>query len=79
MKSLPVIELSFLCLCFVHPQGALNINERTIPQPRLLQLSVEKLSREVAFLMDAGTVHCFKHSYQANRNTKLVSDIWQKL
>ncbi|XP_041657044.1 protein transport protein Sec24A isoform X2 [Cheilinus undulatus] len=37
-------------------EGALNINERTIPQPRLLQLSVEKLSREGAFLMDAGMV-----------------------
>ncbi|XP_076024969.1 protein transport protein Sec24A [Genypterus blacodes] len=35
-------------------KGALNINERTIPQPSLLQLSVEKLSREGAFLMDAG-------------------------
>lgn len=38
------------------PQGALNINDRTIPQPRVLQLSVEKLSREAAFLMDAGLV-----------------------
>ncbi|CAN9501145.1 unnamed protein product [Ophioblennius macclurei] len=37
-------------------EGALNISERTIPQPRVLQLSVEKLSREGAFLMDAGTV-----------------------
>lgn len=37
-------------------QGALNISDRTIPQPRLLQLSVEKLCREGAFLMDAGTV-----------------------
>ncbi|RVE64240.1 hypothetical protein OJAV_G00144640 [Oryzias javanicus] len=37
-------------------EGALNINERTIPQPRLLQLSVEKLNRDGAFLMDAGTV-----------------------
>ncbi|XP_033500810.2 protein transport protein Sec24A isoform X3 [Epinephelus lanceolatus] len=37
-------------------EGALNINERTIPQPRVLQLSVEKLSRDGAFLMDAGTV-----------------------
>ncbi|XP_040005890.1 protein transport protein Sec24A [Xiphias gladius] len=37
-------------------EGALNINERTIPQPRVLQLSVEKLSREGAFLMDAGIV-----------------------
>lgn len=37
-------------------EGALNINDRTIPQPRLLQLSVEKLCREAAFLMDAGMV-----------------------
>ncbi|XP_055082912.1 protein transport protein Sec24A isoform X1 [Periophthalmus magnuspinnatus] len=37
-------------------EGALNINDRTIPQPRVLQLSVEKLCREGAFLMDAGTV-----------------------
>ncbi|XP_028277242.1 protein transport protein Sec24A isoform X2 [Parambassis ranga] len=37
-------------------EGALNISERTIPQPRMLQLSVEKLSRDGAFLMDAGTV-----------------------
>ncbi|XP_041863674.1 protein transport protein Sec24A isoform X2 [Melanotaenia boesemani] len=37
-------------------EGALNINDRTIPQPRLLQLSVEKLGREGAFVMDAGTV-----------------------
>ncbi|CAL8265867.1 unnamed protein product [Merluccius merluccius] len=37
-------------------QGALNISERTIPQPRELQLSVEKLCREGAFLMDAGSV-----------------------
>lgn len=37
-------------------EGDLNINDRTIPQPRLLQLSVEKLSREAAFLMDAGMV-----------------------
>ncbi|KAM7398352.1 hypothetical protein PAMA_006317 [Pampus argenteus] len=37
-------------------EGALNISERTIPQPRLLQLSVEKLSREGAFLMDTGMV-----------------------
>ncbi|KAF7670377.1 hypothetical protein LDENG_00228470 [Lucifuga dentata] len=37
-------------------EGALNINERTIPQPRVLQLSVEKLSREGAFLMDTGMV-----------------------
>ncbi|XP_042567263.1 protein transport protein Sec24A-like [Cyprinus carpio] len=37
-------------------EGALNINDRTIPQPRALQLSVEKLSGDAAFLMDCGTV-----------------------
>ncbi|XP_030649076.1 protein transport protein Sec24A isoform X2 [Chanos chanos] len=36
-------------------EGALNINDRTIPQPRVLQLSVEKLSRDGAFLMDTGS------------------------
>lgn len=55
----PVFELH-LC-CFVNCQGALDVNERTIPQPRLLQLSVEKLSREGAFLMDAGTVRCLQY------------------
>ncbi|KAG7283429.1 hypothetical protein CRUP_031482 [Coryphaenoides rupestris] len=37
-------------------QGALNISERTIPQPRELQLSVEKLCKDGAFLMDAGSL-----------------------
>ncbi|MEE6479329.1 hypothetical protein FKM82_012219 [Ascaphus truei] len=37
-------------------EGALNINDRTIPQPPVLQLSVEKLSRDGAFLMDTGSV-----------------------
>uniref|UniRef100_A0A3Q4BF91 Uncharacterized protein n=1 Tax=Mola mola TaxID=94237 RepID=A0A3Q4BF91_MOLML len=37
-------------------EGALNISEQTIPQPRVLQLSVEKLSSDGAFLMDAGMV-----------------------
>ncbi|KAM5302243.1 protein transport protein Sec24A isoform 2-T2 [Glossophaga mutica] len=37
-------------------EGALNINDRTIPQPPILQLSVEKLSRDGAFLLDAGSV-----------------------
>ncbi|XP_004629423.1 protein transport protein Sec24A isoform X3 [Octodon degus] len=37
-------------------EGALNINDRTIPQPPILQLSVENLSRDGAFLMDAGSV-----------------------
>ncbi|XP_056140423.1 protein transport protein Sec24A [Lampris incognitus] len=37
-------------------EGALNISERTIPQPRVQQLTVEKLNRDGAFLMDTGTV-----------------------
>ncbi|KAM4676117.1 protein transport protein Sec24A [Discoglossus pictus] len=37
-------------------EGALNINDRTIPQPAILQLSVEKLNRDGAFLMDAGSI-----------------------
>lgn len=37
-------------------EGAISINDRTIPQPPILQLSVEKLSRDGAFLMDAGSV-----------------------
>ncbi|OCT88321.1 protein transport protein Sec24A [Xenopus laevis] len=37
-------------------EGALNINDRTIPQPPILQLSVEKLNRDGAYLMDAGSV-----------------------
>ena len=48
---LPCLSPSLYC-----DQGALNISERTIPQPRELQLSVEKLCREGAFLMDAGSV-----------------------
>ncbi|XP_056301913.1 protein transport protein Sec24A isoform X2 [Danio aesculapii] len=37
-------------------EGALNVNDCTIPQPRVQQLSVEKLSRDAAFLMDCGSV-----------------------
>ncbi|XP_062874515.1 protein transport protein Sec24B isoform X2 [Trichomycterus rosablanca] len=37
-------------------QGALQLNERVIPQPPLLQLTAEKLTREGAFLMDCGSV-----------------------
>ncbi|XP_006888122.1 PREDICTED: protein transport protein Sec24A [Elephantulus edwardii] len=37
-------------------EGSLSVNDRTIPQPPILQLSVEKLSRDGAFLMDAGFV-----------------------
>ncbi|XP_036372894.1 protein transport protein Sec24B-like [Megalops cyprinoides] len=37
-------------------EGALQLNDRTVPQPRLLQLTAEKLTREGAFLMDCGNV-----------------------
>ncbi|XP_017560805.2 protein transport protein Sec24A [Pygocentrus nattereri] len=36
-------------------EGSLNINDCTIPQPGMLQLSVEKLNSEGAFLMDTGS------------------------
>nr|XP_003464561.3 protein transport protein Sec24A [Cavia porcellus] len=37
-------------------EGALSISDRTVPQPPILQLSVENLSRDGAFLMDAGSI-----------------------
>ncbi|KYO20294.1 protein transport protein Sec24A [Alligator mississippiensis] len=62
VKNQPLIYLMLM----THPslyridnltdEGALNINDRTIPQPPILQLSVEKLSRDGAYLMDAGSV-----------------------
>ncbi|XP_051870324.1 protein transport protein Sec24A [Pristis pectinata] len=36
-------------------EGSINVNDKTIPQPPILQLSVEKLNRDGAFLMDAGS------------------------
>ncbi|XP_028322644.1 protein transport protein Sec24A [Gouania willdenowi] len=54
--AMPMIHPSLYRLDDLTDEGALNVNERTIPQPRVLQLSVEKLSRDGAFLMDAGTV-----------------------
>ncbi|XP_035289101.1 protein transport protein Sec24A isoform X4 [Anguilla anguilla] len=65
MCQLKFQPLSYLML-MIHPslyrvddltdEGALNISERTVPQPRILQLSAERLSRDGAFLMDAGSV-----------------------
>ncbi|XP_062392004.1 protein transport protein Sec24A isoform X1 [Sardina pilchardus] len=65
MCQLKYQPLAYLML-MIHPalyrvddltdEGALNVSDRTIPQPRVLQLSVEKLSREGAFLMDSGSV-----------------------
>ncbi|XP_042737455.1 protein transport protein Sec24A [Lagopus leucura] len=62
VKNQPLVYLMLMthpCLYRVDnltDEGALNINDRTIPQPPILQLSVEKLSREGAYLMDAGSV-----------------------
>ncbi|XP_051942835.1 protein transport protein Sec24B [Hippocampus zosterae] len=37
-------------------QGALHLNDTLVPQPPLLHLSAERLSRDGAFLMDCGSV-----------------------
>ncbi|XP_067456089.1 protein transport protein Sec24B isoform X2 [Thunnus thynnus] len=37
-------------------QGALHLNDTLVPQPHLLHLSAERLSRDGAFLMDCGNV-----------------------
>ncbi|XP_061690846.1 protein transport protein Sec24B [Syngnathoides biaculeatus] len=37
-------------------QGALHLNDRLVPQPPLLHLTAERLSRDGAFLMDCGSV-----------------------
>ncbi|XP_061896026.1 protein transport protein Sec24B isoform X4 [Entelurus aequoreus] len=37
-------------------QGALHLNDALVPQPPLLHLSAERLSRDGAFLMDCGSV-----------------------
>ncbi|MGH0133445.1 UNVERIFIED_CONTAM: hypothetical protein FKN15_077360 [Acipenser sinensis] len=36
-------------------QGALHVNDSIVPQPPILQLSAERLTREGAFLMDCGS------------------------
>lgn len=64
-------------LCFLL-QGALNINDRTIPQPPILQLSVEKLSRDGAFLMDAGSVSGFTQPDELSVLLNLLST-WVQL
>lgn len=37
-------------------QGALHLNDTVVPQPHLLHLSAERVSRDGAFLMDCGNV-----------------------
>ncbi|KTG03164.1 hypothetical protein cypCar_00016100 [Cyprinus carpio] len=62
LKSQPLYQI----MRMVHPdlyridnmteQAALHLNDSVIPQPPLLQLTAEKLTREGAFLMDCGSV-----------------------
>uniref|UniRef100_A0A672FWH7 Protein transport protein Sec24B-like n=1 Tax=Salarias fasciatus TaxID=181472 RepID=A0A672FWH7_SALFA len=40
----------------ISDQGALHLNDTVVPQPHLLHLSAERLSRDGAFLMDCGNV-----------------------
>uniref|UniRef100_A0A672S2J9 SEC24 homolog B, COPII coat complex component n=1 Tax=Sinocyclocheilus grahami TaxID=75366 RepID=A0A672S2J9_SINGR len=62
LKSQPLLQI----MRMAHPdlyridnmteQAALHLNDSVIPQPPLLQLTAEKLTREGAFLMDCGSV-----------------------
>ncbi|XP_053154676.1 protein transport protein Sec24A isoform X2 [Hemicordylus capensis] len=62
VKNQPLVYLMLM----IHPnlyridnltdEGALYIGDRTIPQPPILQLSVEKINRDGSYLMDAGSV-----------------------
>lgn len=40
----------------ISDQGALHLNDVIVPQPQLLHLSMERLSRDGAFLLDCGSV-----------------------
>ncbi|XP_030224960.1 protein transport protein Sec24B isoform X1 [Gadus morhua] len=40
----------------ISDQGSLHLNDTVVPQPRLLHLSAERLSRDGAFLLDCGSV-----------------------
>ncbi|KAG9490901.1 hypothetical protein GDO78_006303 [Eleutherodactylus coqui] len=74
IKSQPLAYLMLM----IHPnlyrvdnlsdEGALNINDKTIPQPPILQLSVEKLSRDGVYLMDAGTIMLLWVGRNCNQN-----------
>ncbi|XP_048454521.1 protein transport protein Sec24B [Rhincodon typus] len=62
MKTQPLVHL----MLTIHPnlyridnlsdEGSIIVGDKTIPQPPILQLSAEKLSKEGAFLMDCGSV-----------------------
>lgn len=46
----------FIALPVCVLQGVLHLNDTLVPQPHLLHLSSESLSRDGAFLMDCGSV-----------------------
>ncbi|XP_043554013.1 protein transport protein Sec24B-like isoform X3 [Chiloscyllium plagiosum] len=62
MKTQPLVHL----MLTIHPslyridnlsdEGSIVVGDKTIPQPPILHLSIEKLSKEGAFLMDCGSV-----------------------
>ncbi|XP_072479243.1 protein transport protein Sec24B isoform X2 [Notamacropus eugenii] len=62
MKYQPLVHL----MKMIHPnlyridkltdEGAIHVSDRIVPQPPLQKLSAEKLTREGAFLMDAGSI-----------------------
>uniref|UniRef100_A0AAQ5X0D9 SEC24 homolog B, COPII coat complex component n=1 Tax=Amphiprion ocellaris TaxID=80972 RepID=A0AAQ5X0D9_AMPOC len=47
-------------------QGALHLNDTVVPQPHLLHLSAERLSRDGAFLMDCGNVSFQDYLFMAH-------------
>ncbi|XP_078069146.1 protein transport protein Sec24B-like isoform X2 [Mustelus asterias] len=62
MKTQPLVHL----MLTIHPnlyridnlpdEGSITVGDKAIPQPPIMQLSAEKLSKEGAFLMDCGSV-----------------------
>uniref|UniRef100_A0A8P4G3C2 SEC24 homolog B, COPII coat complex component n=1 Tax=Dicentrarchus labrax TaxID=13489 RepID=A0A8P4G3C2_DICLA len=55
-------------------QGALHLNDTVVPQPHLLHLSAERLSRDGAFLMDCGYVS-FQYYLFITHSTVMCSHI----
>ncbi|XP_078263390.1 protein transport protein Sec24B-like isoform X2 [Rhinoraja longicauda] len=62
MKTQPLVHLMLM----IHPhlyridnlsdEGSITVGDKSVPQPHILQLSAEKLSKEGAFLMDCCSV-----------------------
>lgn len=53
------------CTSTCRLQGALHLNDSVVPQPHLLHLSAERLSRDGAFLMDCGYVSSHQHVFDS--------------